>query len=230
MAIALRVASVLLILGFMAWAGWVLHDAGHLSRAGLIALAEDRGAFAPVILVGAMILAVIVGPIPTVPISIASGLLFGPVAGFAYAWAGAMIGAGASFWLARLAGRPLIERLAGSHVAFCPYCSDRLLFWIVFGCRLLPVISFALVSYGAGLTAMTTRAFLIATGLGMIPMTALYIAVGTSLAIDPVWAAVGGAIAVAFVLAAPWLVERFNPFGLRDLLRRHGHGRGPESR
>lgn len=230
MAIALRVASVLLILGFMAWAGWVLHDAGHLSRAGLIALAEDRGAFAPVILVGAMILAVIVGPIPTVPISIASGLLFGPVAGFVYAWAGAMIGAGASFWLARLAGRPLIERLAGSHVAFCPYCSDRLLFWIVFGCRLLPVISFALVSYGAGLTAMTTRAFLIATGLGMIPMTALYIAVGTSLAIDPVWAAVGGAIAVAFVLAAPWLVERFNPFGLRDLLRRHGHGRGPESR
>lgn len=222
MTMALRVAGVVVILGIMAGVGWLLYDAGHLSRAGLIALAEDQGALAPFILMGAMILAVIVGPIPTVPITIASGLLFGPLVGFAYAWGGAIIGAAASFWLARLAGRPLIERLAGGHVAFCPRCSDRLLFWIVFGCRLLPVISFALVSYGAGLTAMTLRAFLIATGLGMIPMTALFIAVGTSLAVEPVWAAVGGVIAVAAVVAAPWLVERFNPFGLRDLLRRHG--------
>ncbi len=218
----LRAATVLLLLALASWAGWGLYEAGHVTRAGLIELAQAQGALAPLLLIGAMVLAVIVGPIPTVPISVASGMLFGPIAGFGYAMLGALFGAGLSFWLARLAGQPLIERLAGRHVVFCPQCSDRLLFWVVLGCRLFPFISFALVSYAAGLTAMSLRAFLLATALGMIPMTALYIAIGTSLVIDPYWAAAGGLVAIALVLVVPRLIERYNPFGLRDILR-HDH-------
>lgn len=220
--IYLRAAIVVLVLALASWFGWGLYEAGHLTRAGMIALAEDQGAGAPLILMAAMVLAVVVGPVPTVPISMASGLLFGPVAGFGYALLGALIGAATSFWLARLAGQPLIARLSGRHLVFCPQCSDRFLFWVVLGCRLVPFVSFALVSYAAGLTAMTTRAFLLATALGMVPMTALYIAVGASLAIDPYWAAAGGVAAILLALLVPRLVERYNPFGLGDALRQHG--------
>ena len=223
-----RVAAAVVILATLGWAGWELYSAGCLAREELVALARESGPAAPLIVMGALTLAVVIGPIPTIPISVASGVLFGPTAGFAYAMIGALAGAAISFWLARLAGRPLVARLFGGHIALCPRCSDRLLFWTVVLCRLLPVISFAFVSYGAGLTAMTTRAFLLATAIGMIPMTALYVAVGATLTVDPLWTAIGGAIAVAAVLALPRLVERFNPFGIVQLLPHGDDLRAPD--
>lgn len=217
-----RLAIVLGLLSLFGWAGWSLYDSGNLSRAALVALAQESGPAAPLIIMGALVLAVVIGPIPTIPVSVASGVLFGPVVGFAHAMTGALVGAAISFWLARLAGRPLVERWFHGHVAFCAECSDRLLFWVVVGCRLVPVISFAFVSYGAGLTMMTARAFLLATAIGMIPMTALYVGLGATLTVDPLWAAVGGALAVVLVLALPWLVERHDPLGV---MQRLPHGR-----
>lgn len=216
---ALIVTGALAVLLLLAWAGWALYDAGHLSREGVVALADRSGAWAPLLVIGAMILAVVVGPIPTVPVSVASGVVFGPFAGFAYAMAGALLGAWISFRIARAVGRPVIGRLLRGHVAFCPDCSSRLLFWVVVGARLVPVVSFAAVSYGAGLTAMRTLPFVVATAIGMVPMTVLYVALGTAVRIDPVIAGIGGAVAVALVLTLPRLVERFDPFGLQRLLR-----------
>src|SRR5699024_5485944 len=40
--------------------------------------------------------------------------------------------------------------------------------------RLLPIVSFDLVSYGAGLTSMRFWGFFIATGIGQLPATILY--------------------------------------------------------
>lgn len=219
-----RTVAVFVVLLLLGWLGWELYSAGYLARDRLITLAGDSGAWAPLLIMGALVLAVVIGPIPTIPITVASGVLFGPWLGFAYAVIGALVGAAASFWIARLAGRPLVERLLRGHIAFCAQCSDQLLFWVVLACRLVPVISFAFVSYGAGLTAMTARAYLLATTIGMIPMTALYVALGSTLAIDRYWAAAGGLIAVALVLALPWIVERFDPLGVKRLLA-HGDNR-----
>jgi uncharacterized membrane protein YdjX (TVP38/TMEM64 family) len=44
--------------------------------------------------------------------------------------------------------------------------------------RLLPFVSFDLVSYGAGLTGMSFSAFIVATAVGMIPGTLLYAYLG----------------------------------------------------
>lgn len=215
----LRIAIAVALLAVASAAAWLMYDAGYFDRKTLAAVAEAQGYWAIGTLIGAMILAVVVGPIPTIPITMASGLVFGPLAGFAIAWAGAMLGATASFWIARGAGQPLVERLAGRPVALCPNCSQLLLFWVVVGCRLFPFISFALVSYSAGLTAMTTFAFLLATGLGMAPMTLLFVTLGASVAIDPLWAAIATATAVGLVALIPWAIERWNPFGLRDIFR-----------
>lgn len=221
------IGGAVAVLLLLAWAGWTLYSGGHLSREGLVTLADRSGPWAPLLVVGSMVLAVVIGPIPTIPVSIASGAVFGPVAGFAYAMAGAILGAWIGFAIARALGRPLVHRLLRGHIAFCPDCSSRLLFSVVLGARLIPVVSFAAVSYGAGLTAMRTAPFLVATAIGMIPMTVLYIAVGAAVRIDPTVAAIGGAAAVVLILVLPRLIERFDPFGLRRLVT-HESKRAPE--
>ena len=45
-------------------------------------------------------------------------------------------------------------------------------------CRLLPFISFDIVSYAAGLTSISFGAFFLATGLGQLPATIVYSYVG----------------------------------------------------
>ena len=212
------IAGTVAALALLAWSGWALHDAGYLSRAGLVAVADRSGAWAPLLVIGAMILAVVIGPIPTIPISIASGVVFGAGAGFAYATLGALLGAWISFRIARALGQPMMGRFLGGHAAFCTACSTRLLFWVVLAARLFPVVSFAAVSYGAGLTAMRALPFLLATAIGMTPMTVLYVAVGAAVRIDPLVAGVGGAVALAVLVALPRLVERYDPFGLRRVM------------
>jgi len=214
----IRIAVIAVLVLILVTGGWQLHQAGFFDRGYLATLADEAGWWGPGVIIGAMILAVVVGPIPTIPVSVASGLVFGGPAGFTYALAGALIGAVAAFWIARLAGRPLIARLLGGDFAFCPECSDRLLFWVVLAARLVPVISFALVSYAAGLTAMRTRAFALATLLGMTPMTALYVGLGAALTVDPLWTLACGLIVAGLMITLPHLVERYNPFGLADLL------------
>ena len=225
----IRLLFALAVLIAAASTGWWLYDAGYLEREGLVEWARDSGMRAPLIVMAAMVLAVVVGPIPTVPISVASGLLFGPVLGFAYAMTGALAGAAASFWIARLAGRPVMERWLGGHALFCRECSDRMLFWVVLGTRLVPVISFALVSYAAGLTAMSTRAFLVATAIGMVPMTFVYVAIGAQITVNVWWATGGSAVALALLLILPRLVERYDPFGLRRYFT-HDSGEPPRER
>ena len=217
----LRVALIIgavIALGALAWAG---SATGLESREQVVAWAESSGPLAPLLVMGAMIVAVVIGPIPTVPISIASGVLFGPLLGFVYAAVGATVGALIAFQLARGLARPLVARYLRGHIALCPECSDRLLFWVVLCSRLIPVVSFALVSYGAGLTAMTARAYVVATLIGMTPMTLVYVVVGVSFRFDPLWAARGGLVAVAIALALPWFVERFDPGGIKRFLPRH---------
>jgi len=216
-----RVGAVVLILILAGTLGWLLYARGFLEHEVLTGWVEGAGFWAPLLIIGPMIAAVVIGPIPTVPISVAGGIAFGPTLGFLYAMIGALAGAAISFWIARLAGRPLVERILRGHVAFCRQCSDRMLFWVVLGARLIPVVSFALVSYASGLTAMSMRAFLLATGLGMIPMTLLYVVVGAGLTVEPWLAVTGGLLAIAMMFWFPRLAERYNLFHLQDVIRTH---------
>lgn len=135
---------------------------------------SSAGILAPFLYMGIMALAVIVSPIPSLPLDIAAGAFFGPLLGTIYSVIGALAGAAASFLMTRLLGRKLIERFLGGHINFCTRCSDKVLTRIVFLSRLLPVVSFDIVSYGAGLTKMSLKYFLLATFFGMIPLTFIY--------------------------------------------------------
>jgi uncharacterized membrane protein YdjX (TVP38/TMEM64 family) len=67
-------------------------------------------------------------------------------------------GAVAAFLIARYYGREFMARFLSGHINFCTQCSDLLLTKIIFASRLLPIVSFSIVSYGAGLTKMSVRA------------------------------------------------------------------------
>jgi uncharacterized membrane protein YdjX (TVP38/TMEM64 family) len=173
------------------------------------------GFAAPLVYMAAMALAVVVSPIPSLPLDIAAGAFFGPLLGTLYSSAGALAGSVASFLIARFLGRDLIQRLLRGHINFCAHCSDKILTRIVFLSRLIPVVSFDVVSYGAGLTAMSLGKFAIATFTGMLPLTFVYNYFGSILVVRGwVSALVAGVFVLLFFLL-PWLIERYNFLRLR---------------
>ena len=179
---------------------------------------EKLGSFAPVGFMLIMALTV-ASPLPSLPLDLAAGIFFGPYLGTLYSASGALGGALISFSIARLLGRSLIERFLHGHISFCTACSDRMLTGIVFLARLVPVASFKIVSYGAGLTKMSAMRFTLATFLGMLPITFVYNSVGAALTVDKRLAMMFGVMLVLLFFLMPAWLERYAPEKLRSMFR-----------
>ena len=167
----------------LAGAYWVVHQydiTEYLQPARFVEFLQSFGMLAPAVFVGIMALAVVVSPIPSLPLDLAAGAAFGPLLGTIYAVLGAEIGAIISFLIGRALGQELLSRLLKTNVVFCEKCSDHHLIGFIFFARLLPLFSFDLVSYGAGLTTMSLKAFALATLVGMIPPTFALVYFGSS--------------------------------------------------
>ncbi len=168
------------------------------------------GMAAPLVFMAVMALAVVISPIPSLPLDIAAGAFFGPLLGTLYAALGALGGAVLSFLLARLLGRDLIEKFLSGHINFCTQCSDKILAKIVFISRLIPVISFDIISYGAGLTKMSLLTFSLSTFFGMLPLTFAYTTFGASFTIGFGWATALGIVVVILFFLMPRLMEKMS--------------------
>lgn len=168
------------------------------------------GMAAPFVFMIVMALAIIISPIPSLPLDIAAGAFFGPFLGTLYAAVGALGGAVLSFLLARFLGRDLIERFLSGHVNFCTQCSDKVLAKIVFISRLIPVVSFDIISYGAGLTKMSLLTFSLSTFFGMLPLTFAYTTFGASFTIGFGWMSGLGIVVVLLFFLMPRLMEKMN--------------------
>jgi uncharacterized membrane protein YdjX (TVP38/TMEM64 family) len=171
---------------------------------------EKAGFAAPLVYMLTMALAIVVTPIPSLPLDIAAGAFFGPFLGTLYSALGALGGSVVSFLIARLLGRDLVKQLLRGHINFCARCSDKILTKVVFLSRLIPVVSFDVVSYGAGLTAMSLAKFALATFLGMLPLTFIYNYFGSVLVIQGWVSALVAAVFVALFFVIPWLIERYD--------------------
>jgi uncharacterized membrane protein YdjX (TVP38/TMEM64 family) len=86
-----------------------------------------------------------------------------------------MVGAILCFYIAQFLGREVVEKLT-SKTALESVDSflDKNGRNAILIARLLPFISFDIVSYAAGLTSMKMKDFIIATGLGQLPATLIY--------------------------------------------------------
>lgn len=200
-------ALLAVLVGAYAAASWL--DLGELLKPERIAdQIRAAGPFGPFLLMLLMAMAVVISPIPSLPLDLAAGATFGATLGTMYAVIGAEIGAIVSFLIGRFLGREALTKLLRIDISFCERCSDRHLALVVFLSRLLPIFSFDLVSYGAGLTNMSLRAFALATLLGMIGPTFLLTYAGEQVVSGEWVLIVFGLAMVALLLLIPKLMVR----------------------
>ncbi len=183
----------------------------------------DLGPWGPILIIGSMALAIVLSPIPSAPIAMAAGAAYGHGWGTLYVAAGAEIGALVAFALARLLGqRALLTWLGQRPTATLLnrfMQSQNALTIAVFATRLLPFLSFDIISYAAGLTPLKTWRFACATLLGVIPASFLLAHFGDELASGDVQRVGLTVLALGTVTLLPFawraLPPRFRRFGKR---------------
>jgi uncharacterized membrane protein YdjX (TVP38/TMEM64 family) len=170
------------------------------------------GTFGLVGLVALLAVQCVIAPIPSEPIMMAAGYVYGPRSSLLISWIGVVLGASLCFWLARAYGRPLAERVVkaerldaaeaqlqrgGSWTAFAG----------VLAIRMLAFHTFDVLSYACGIVRLPFGVFLAATALGALPKVFAFTYAGATLAARPAWLdaiiLVGtfGAVAVVVVAA-----------------------------
>lgn len=139
------------------------------------------GVFNPIIIILAMIFQALIAPIPSSAIAIGSGALCGVFRGAIYVWIGGIIGASMCFFISKRYGRSYVKKKFNfEKIKKIDDSITRYGFYAILVARLIPLISFDIVSYVAGLTSIGFRRFFVATMFGMIPGTMFYTWLGVS--------------------------------------------------
>ena len=163
-----------------------------VDQQGIERFIQSYGALAAVVSFLLMILQAIAAPLPAFLITFANASLFGAFWGGLLSWTSSMAGAALCFFIARVMGREVVEKLTGKTVLdsmdgfFTRYGKHTILV-----CRLLPFVPFDPISYAAGLTSIRFRSFFIATGLGQLPATIVYSWAGSMLTGGTFWFVTG---------------------------------------
>jgi len=201
------------------WWGFLFFDVEqYLSPSTLTRWLNDAGPLGPLLLIGTMVGAVIIPPIPSLPLDLAAGAAYGPFYGALYAVIGAEIGAILCFLIARSLGREALARFMKTENTFCQTCTDHQLMGAMFIARFIPIFSFDVVSYGAGLTKISLKTFALATLFGMAPPTFAFTYLGSSV-VSAQWPLIaGGILMVAFFLTMPTLLTRYRTSAFARLL------------
>jgi uncharacterized membrane protein YdjX (TVP38/TMEM64 family) len=129
------------------------------------------GLLGPLAVIGLMALAVVVSPIPSAPIALASGLAYGHFWGTVHIIIGAETGAVIAFFIARTLGYEAMKKRFGERLSVGLLGSQNAMTGLVMALRLIPFMSFDIVSYAAGLTPLKPWRFALATLVGVTPVS-----------------------------------------------------------
>ncbi len=163
-------ATVIAATGLLAWYSGIWGEIQrYLTYDNLVSWVGRAGLWGPVLIVGLMAVAVVVSPVPSAPIALASGAAYGHYFGTGYVVAGAELGAMIAFALSRLLGRDVIRKWFGDKLDAGLLGSQHALMATVFVSRLLPFVSFDMISYAAGLSCLQAWRFALATLAGVLP-------------------------------------------------------------
>ncbi len=169
---------------------------------------KSYGALAPVVSAILMIFQSVIAPLPAFLITFANGTLFGFWWGSLLSWSSAMVGAAFCFYIARALGIQRITTLISQPAVdkandfFEKYGTYAILI-----ARLMPFISFDVVSYFAGATRMRFLGFWIATGIGQMPATLVYSYLGETASPHIKWIFFAFGIIVAISIVR-WLMRK----------------------
>lgn len=176
-----------------------------LTRESIEAWVARAGYWGPVLVIALMTIAVVASPIPSAPIALAAGAAYGHVSGTAYVMAGALAGAMIAFGLARLLGRAILQRWLGSRIDAGLLGSQNALTLTVLVSRLLPFVSFDMISYAAGLSCLHFWRFALATLAGLFPASFLLAHFGGEVASDDMGRATWAVLGLGLVTGLPLL-------------------------
>ena len=182
LAISIPVILAILIAAIPSLRLWLVSSITLLGSLDIERIKEyirSLGFWGPAISFILMILQSIIAPLPAFVLTFANAAVYGWVWGAVLSWTSSMAGAILCFVIARFYGRDAVAKLTSvSAIESIDTFFARHGKYAILIARLLPFISFDLVSYAAGLTSIGFVPFLIATGLGQLPATIVYSYVG----------------------------------------------------
>jgi uncharacterized membrane protein YdjX (TVP38/TMEM64 family)/Fe-S oxidoreductase len=138
--------------------------------------------------------------LPGLPITIAGGILFGPVWGVVYTITGATAGACVAFLISRHVARGWVEtKLTGSRWRKLDKEVERHGWKVVAFTRLIPLFPFNLLNYAFGLTKIRFVDYAVTTFICMLPACIAFIVFSSSL-LDVLRGKVSGTFVLGIVL------------------------------
>lgn len=210
--------------GYSWWTGGVIRvladSAGAIdNEAALDALREalfQWGPLAPAVYVAAVVVEVLVAPIPGTLLYAPAGALFGGFYGGILSLLGNTIGAAVACAVGRSLGEPMVTaRLTGTRLKTHVEAIRARGLWVILLLRLNPLTSSDLVSYTAGALGVPVSRVALGTFIGMAPLcfAQAYLAAEIFRILPgAVWILIGaGLLYVAFLVV--WLTRRQKPFG-----------------
>lgn len=200
-----RAGIFVTILGLLVAISLFADTATWMSQEGLQKQATALGIWGPFLIVIMMTIAIVASPVPSAPIALAAGALYGHLHGTVLVVIGAELGALLAFLLARILGRRVLQRWLGDRLDYGLLGSQNALTLTVFLTRLLPFVSFDLVSYAAGLSRLHFWRFGLATLAGIIPASFLLAHFGDQVAAADLGGATWAVIGLGLFTGAPLL-------------------------
>lgn len=179
MSLRAAILAGLAILGIALFGVWQFAPSLFTEARGLLdaerldMLVARAGIWGPVVIVTLMTVAVVASPIPSAPIALAAGAAYGHLWGTVQVVIGAELGALIAFGLARILGHDVLRRVFGDRVDAGLLGSQTALMATVVASRLMPFVSFDIISYAAGLSKLNSWRFALATLAGIIPASFL---------------------------------------------------------
>ena len=142
---------------------------------------DSFGPIAPLVYIGFYILATVFF-LPGLPVTMLSGLAFGPIWGVVYASIGAVIGVSCAFLVARYVARGMVERWVQGNAQFRRIDEgvQRQGWRMLMITRLIPLFPFNLQNYAYGLTKIRFLTFFFVSWICMLPGTAAYVQLGAA--------------------------------------------------
>lgn len=187
------------------------------------AFVQSYGRYAMAISFLLMILQSVAAPLPAFLITFSNASLFGWWQGAILSWTSAMAGAAVCFWIGRVLGRDAVIKLTSkAGLEQVDRFFDKHGAMSILIARLLPFISFDIVSYAAGLTSMSFWSFFIATGIGQLPATIVYSYVGGMLTGGSRKLVMGLMILFALSALVVLMKQVYNERQGKGIRRRHG--------
>ena len=175
--VAAVVAGLVYLLGPLLGGGGELLNGievqGNINR--LKTLILSFGFWAPLISAFLMVAQSVVLFLPALPIFVVNALVFGPFYGLLLSWGSAVMGSMVCFSIAKTLGRPAVERLVRKdHLETADRALKKYEKYVILLFGFVPVVSFDVISYAAGLTLLAYWEFFLLVCIAQVPSALFY--------------------------------------------------------